>query len=158
MLFVNAVRGDASKSFKLLENFYKMRIKSPELFLTCDMECKEVQDTLDHQDYIGLPVTPDNCDLIFVRLSSFDPIHFVLDDSIRTFVHVLGRLCNTNSEFRINTKKIILRSIFFPQRTTIGTDCSCGLHGSSTRSHFSDRNQFPSQSHQIHRGSESHRD
>lgn len=47
---------------------------------------EEIQAALDHQDYVALPVTPDNCNLIFHRLSSSEPKHYVFDEAVKTFI------------------------------------------------------------------------
>lgn len=86
LLFLNAFKNDVEKSAKKIESFYKLKQTTPEFFENRDLESEAVQSSLDHQDYIGLPVTPDNCNLIFHRLSSSEPHHYVFDDAVKTFV------------------------------------------------------------------------
>lgn len=86
MLFLNAYKNDVDKSAKMIESFYKMKKATPEFFANRDVESKEIQAALDHQDYVALPLTPDDNYLIFHRLSSFEPIHYVFDEAVKTFI------------------------------------------------------------------------
>lgn len=86
LLFLNAFKNDIDKSGKMLENFCRLKKATPEFFASRDLDSKEIQAALDHQDYVDLPVTPDNCNLIFHRLSSFEPQHYVFDEAVKTFI------------------------------------------------------------------------
>lgn len=70
----------------MLESYYKLKKATPEFFSNRDVESKEVQAALDHQDYVALPLTPDDYNLIFHRLSSFEPPHYVFDEAVKTFI------------------------------------------------------------------------
>lgn len=70
----------------MIECYYKMKKSMPEFFLNRDLDNKEIQRALDYQDYVSLPVTPDNQNLIFHRLSSFEPKHYVFDEAVKTFI------------------------------------------------------------------------
>ncbi|CRL02024.1 CLUMA_CG015172, isoform A [Clunio marinus] len=86
LLFLNAFQGNVDKSAEMLNNYYKLKKTSPEFFKNRDLQNREIQESLDHQDYVALPITPDNCILIFHRLSSFKPKHYVFDDAVKTFI------------------------------------------------------------------------
>lgn len=83
---MNAFKNDVEKSAVKLESFYKLKKTTPEFFANRDLESKEIQAALDHQDYVALPVTDDNCNLIFHRLSSYEPSHYVFDDAVKTYI------------------------------------------------------------------------
>lgn len=70
----------------MIDIYYKMKQATPEFFGNRDVESKGIQSSLDHLDYVPLPITPDNYNLIFHRLSSFEPRHYVFDDAIKTFI------------------------------------------------------------------------
>lgn len=83
---MNGVPDEVEKSAKVLETFYKMKQTVPEFFANRDLQGKAIQDCFDHQYFIALPVTPDNCIPVFGRLSSFELKHYVFDDTVKTFI------------------------------------------------------------------------
>lgn len=85
-MFLNAFKNDIDKSAEKLENFYRLKRTTPEFFKNRDVKSEEIQSSLDHQDYVALPVTPDNYNLIFHRLSSPEAKHYVFDEAVKTFV------------------------------------------------------------------------
>lgn len=87
-MFANAFPNNVEKSMKMLKVYYKMKTKVPNFFSNRDVSDRTIQDSLDHQYYVPLPVTPDNCNLIFHRLSSFDPKQYVFDEAVKTFIAV----------------------------------------------------------------------
>lgn len=70
----------------MLENYYRLKAETPEFFFNRDTASKEIQSSLDHQDFIALPATKENYLLIFHRLSSFEPQHYVFDEAVKTFI------------------------------------------------------------------------
>lgn len=86
LLFLNAFPDDIERCAQTLETFYKTKQNSPELFANRDIKGREIQESLDHQDYVPLPVTPNNCGLIYHRLSSLEPKHYVFDEAVKTFI------------------------------------------------------------------------
>lgn len=86
LLFLNAGKNDVNKSSKLLHNYYKIKKSTPKFFSNRDVDSKEIQDCLDNQNYVRLPVTPDNCYLIFHRLSNDDPKYYNFDAAAKTFI------------------------------------------------------------------------
>lgn len=97
MLFLNAFKGDVTKSFEKLENYYRLKKETPEFFSNRDLNSDAIQSSLDHQDFVALPVTPDNCNLIFHRLSSYTPKHYVFDEAVKTFVITAGKTLKFNT-------------------------------------------------------------
>lgn len=90
LLFLNACGSDVDKSATLLENFYKIKKSSPEFFANRDVTNEEIQNCLNSQDYVALPVTPDNCHLIFHRLSNQDPNSYNFDAAAKTLIMLSG--------------------------------------------------------------------
>ena len=83
---MNSSPNDVEKSVKTIEMYYKMKQNAPELFTNRDVKGREIKESLDHQDFVPLPITPENCDLIFHRLSSFEPSHYIFDEAVKTFI------------------------------------------------------------------------
>lgn len=98
LFFLNARGSDIDKSATLLENYYKFRKSAPEFLADRDVESKEIQGCLDNQDYIALPITPDNCHLVFHRLSNHDPKTYNFDSATKTFIMLSGDLRNIEFE------------------------------------------------------------
>ena len=86
LLFANAFPHEPEKCAKMLHVYYKMKNKVPEFFSKRDVLGREIQESMDHQDTCNLPVTPDNYNLIFYRLSSFEPKHYVFDEAVKAFI------------------------------------------------------------------------
>lgn len=91
MLFLNAFKNDVDKSAEKLENYYRIKKTTPEFFSDRDLESQKIQSSLDNQRFVPLPVSPDNNNLIFHRLTSNKPKDYVFDDSIKTFIITSGR-------------------------------------------------------------------
>lgn len=86
---MNAGKLDLDKSSRLIENYYKIKKSTPKFFANRDVDLKEFQDCLNNQDYVRLPVTPDNNYLIFHRLSNHDPNSFHFDSTAKTFIMLI---------------------------------------------------------------------
>lgn len=99
-MFVNACKDDTDRSAKWLHIFYKMKKNSPEFFRNRDVFSDEVQFALNHQVYLTLPVTPDNCTPVLHKLSDYRPKAYVFDEAIKTFIMTAGELivkvCNVD--------------------------------------------------------------
>lgn len=91
LLFVNACKDDMDRSAKWLHVYYKMKKNAPEFFANRDVFSKEMQFALDHQVYLTLPVTPDNCTPILHKLSDYNPKTYVFDETIKTFIMTAGK-------------------------------------------------------------------
>jgi hypothetical protein len=89
-LFLNAFDNDVSKSAELVKNFYKIKKSTPQFFSKRDVDSEEIQNCLNCQDYVMLPITPDNCHLIFHRLSNSDAKTYNFDAAAKTFIMLCG--------------------------------------------------------------------
>lgn len=79
-----------------VEHFFKLIMDSLEFFHDRDPKSAEIQSCLDNQFYICLPPTPDNCNLIYFKLSNSDPKNYVFDDAEKTLFMFVGKyICNT---------------------------------------------------------------
>lgn len=76
----------------MIENYYKIKKNAPEFFANRDVDSEEIQSCLKNQDYVVLPVTTDNCHLIFHRLSSHDPKDYNFDAAAKTFIMLSGKI------------------------------------------------------------------
>lgn len=116
---MNAYKNDVEKSAQMLEIYYKMKKSTPEFFANRDLDNKEIQSSLDHQDYVSLPVTPDNQNLIFHRLSSYEPKHYIFDEAVKTFiiaceVYAYHKGPRSGTIFVFDLKNVRLGHIFQP--------------------------------------------
>ena len=86
LLFLKAGEENIEKSSKLIHNFYEIKRSTPKFFANRDVESREFQDCLDNQDYVRLPVTPNNEYFIFHRLSNHNPKYYSFDAAAKTFI------------------------------------------------------------------------
>lgn len=86
LLFINASKGNVEKSSKWLHLYYKIKRSSPEFFKNRDVFSDEIQSALTNQIYLSLPVTPNNCNVVFHKLANFNPKVYDFDASIKTFI------------------------------------------------------------------------
>lgn len=89
---MNASKDDIDKSSKWIHVYYKMKRNAPEFFTNRDVSSAEIQTALRNQFYLTLPVTPDNCNVVYHALQSYDPKKYVFDSSIKTFIITAGKL------------------------------------------------------------------
>lgn len=92
IFFLTAFKNDVDKSAALLESCYKLKRSAPEFFKDRDVDSKEIQNCLDNQYYITLPVTPDNHMLIYHSLKNNDPNSYNFDSAAKTFIMTNGKL------------------------------------------------------------------
>lgn len=92
LMILVACDNDMDKSVKLLHNYCKFVKEAPEFFSNRDVESKEIQSSLDNQYYISLPPTPNNCNLVFYKLSNYEPKNLNFDDAEKTFLMTVGTL------------------------------------------------------------------
>lgn len=85
-----ACDNDKEKASKLIGNHYKIKRDSPEFFQNRDVKSAEVQTSLSNQDYVILPPTPDKCNLILFRLSSYEPSDYDFDHAAKTYIMTFG--------------------------------------------------------------------
>lgn len=116
LLFLNAGRGDVEKSSKIIHNYYKIKKSSPQFFANRDVTSDEIQNCLDNQDYVSLPITPSNCHLIFHRLSNYDPKSYTFDSAAKTFIMLSGNSCN--AKVLCCMKFIFISRLPFPESSS----------------------------------------
>lgn len=92
LLFLNACKSNVDKSVKLIESFYNIKKSAPEFFANRNVDSDEIQKCLKNQNYVALPVTPDNNILIFHSLKNHDPNSYNFDDAAKTFIMTSGEL------------------------------------------------------------------
>ena len=63
-----------------------MKRSAPEFFENRDVFSDDIQKSLANQTYLTLPVTPQNHNVVFHKLSSFNPKDYDFDASIKTFI------------------------------------------------------------------------
>lgn len=63
-----------------------MKRNSPEFFKDRDVFSDEIQHAFENQVYLSLPVTPNNCNVVFHKLTNFDPKAYNFDAAIKTFI------------------------------------------------------------------------
>jgi hypothetical protein len=90
LLFLNAGNSDLEKAATKIEIYYELKQTVPEFFSNRDLESEAIQSSLDHQDFVDLPITPDNSMLFFHQLSSHEPKHYVFDEAVKTFAVSVG--------------------------------------------------------------------
>lgn len=90
-----------------------MKKNSPEFFRNRDVFSDEVQFALDHQVYLTLPVTPDNCTPVLHKLSDYRPKAYIFDEAIKTFIMTAGELivkvCGVDLNFCPPTEAITFK-------------------------------------------------
>lgn len=92
LLFLNACKSDVDKSVILIENYYKIKQSAPEFFSNRNVDSKDIQKCLQNQNYVALPVTPDNNMLIFHSLRNFDVNSYDFDAAAKTYIMTSGKL------------------------------------------------------------------
>lgn len=92
LLFLNACKSDVDKSVKLIENYYKIKRSAPEFFANRKVNSDDIQKCLKNQNYVALPVTPDNNMLIFHSLKNYDSNSYDFDAAAKTFIMTSGEL------------------------------------------------------------------
>lgn len=83
---MNSCKGDIEKTAQKLEKYYELKQTAPEFFSNRDLSSDKIQFCLDKLYYVALPVTSDNCNLIFHKLKSSNPKDYVFDDAVKTFI------------------------------------------------------------------------
>lgn len=92
LLFLNACHSDVDKSAILVENFFRIKKSAPEFFANRNVDSEEIQKCLKNQNYVALPMTPDNNILIFHSLRNFDVNNYDFDSAAKTYIMTSGEL------------------------------------------------------------------
>ncbi|XP_070500264.1 alpha-tocopherol transfer protein-like [Chironomus tepperi] len=85
LFFLNRNRCDIDRVATLMENFYKNRTLVPEFFKNRDVFSKEIQNCLENQYYIILPVTSKNQMLFYHSIKNTDPNSYDFNSAIKVF-------------------------------------------------------------------------
>jgi hypothetical protein len=86
LAFYICQHGKIDETVKKFRSYYKSKREAPEFFSDRDPESKEITHCLNHQYYVSLPVTPDNCNLIFFCLKDNDPKNYNYDSALKTYI------------------------------------------------------------------------
>lgn len=78
------------ESVRLARAYCLINREAPEFFGNRDVESKAIQACFENQFYLYLPPTPDNCNLVFFKLSNYDPKNYIFDDAEKTFLMSVG--------------------------------------------------------------------
>lgn len=73
-----------------MTRYFRFRKDAPEFCTKRNVESPEVRQCLEHQNYVILPVTPDNCSVLFQSFDSLKPCDFVYDEAIKTYFMMTG--------------------------------------------------------------------
>lgn len=92
LLFLNACKSDVDKTVTLIENFYRIKKSTPEFFANRNVESEAIKNCLKNQNYIALPVTPDNNVLIYHSLRNYDASCYNFDDAAKTYIMTSGEI------------------------------------------------------------------
>ena len=90
LLFLNACKNDVDKCVLLVENYYKIKKSTPEFFSNRNLDSEDIQKCLKYQNYVALPITPDNKMLIFHSLRNFVASNYDFDAAAKTFIMTSG--------------------------------------------------------------------
>jgi CRAL/TRIO domain len=85
-MFINSCGGDVDKALAKLVRFFEMKRQAPELFSNRDIKGKEAQHALDIISYVGLPISPDNCNILLHKIQNPDPKEYFFDDAVKVFI------------------------------------------------------------------------
>ena len=90
LLVYLCVTDNVDESVKLITRYYEIRKNAPELCSNRKIESPEVKQCLENQNYIILPVTPDNCSVLYQSFISYKPSDFVYDEAVKTYFMMAG--------------------------------------------------------------------
>lgn len=90
LLFLNACKNDVDKCVLLVESYYKIKKSTPEFFSNRNVESEDIQKCLKYQNYVALPITPDNNMLIFHSLRNFEASNYDFDAAAKTYIMTSG--------------------------------------------------------------------
>lgn len=75
---------------KVIKIYYDVKKNTPQLFKNRDPESPAVQQCLNNQINLYLPVTPDGCSVIYHGLSNDKSANYNFDEATKTFFMNLG--------------------------------------------------------------------
>lgn len=107
VLFLNGCKGDIDEAVKHIENYFEIKITTPELFWDRNPESSALQFSFKVQQMAPLPITPNNCYVFVHRVADLNPQNYYYDDVFKMFMMMAGKTL-----FFLRSKKYIL--IFNP--------------------------------------------
>jgi hypothetical protein len=92
LLALIAFDNDKGKSLSGLHHYYKLKREMPEFLANRDVESREFQETLTNLSFAVLPPTPENFIAILTKLSNLDPKLYILDETFKVFLAIIGEV------------------------------------------------------------------
>lgn len=120
LLFLNAANSNVEKAAAKLEVYYELKKTAPEFFKNRDVHSDAIQSSLDHQNFIDLPISPDNCILFFHDLSSPEAKHYVFDEAVKTFAISIGKSRKAENTCKL-TRNLITEASLYNKGPRSGT-------------------------------------
>lgn len=84
MLVFLCVTDSIDESVNLIIKYYTFRKETPQFSENRKIKSSEVKQCFENQNYIILPVTPDNYSVLFQSFKSYKPADFVFDEAVKT--------------------------------------------------------------------------
>ncbi|CAO1396893.1 unnamed protein product [Diamesa hyperborea] len=84
LLFLDSC-GSVEEAVKVIKIYYDVKKNTPQLFKNRDPESPAVQQCLNNQFHLYLPVTPDGCSVIYHGLSNDKSANYNFDEAVKTF-------------------------------------------------------------------------
>ena len=94
MFFLNRNRCDIDRVATLMENYYKNGTLIPEFFKDRDVFSKKIQNCLENQYFIMLPITQNNQMLFYHSLKNYDASTYEFDTAAKVFCMLFGEFFN----------------------------------------------------------------
>lgn len=110
-------QNDIDRSLNLFKNYCLLAREAPEFFGNRVVDSTEVQACFENQIYASLPPTPDNCNLLFHKLSNYDPNKYIYDEALKIFLMTVGvhlEIFLFSQKFK---KKFLFRALHLSQWT-----------------------------------------
>lgn len=86
LVVLHACDGDVERATRMMARHYEIRKKAPQLFTKRDATLPEIQQSLENQQYLNLPKTPDNHLVLFHGLTNSVAKNFDYNPSTRCFL------------------------------------------------------------------------
>lgn len=85
-MFLNYTNGDIDAAAKRIRVFYKAKKEMPNFFKNRDPESADIMQCLNTMHFATFPISPNKCNLIYGRLSDYDPKNYFFDPVCKTFI------------------------------------------------------------------------
>ena len=91
IVFLKGNKCDLVAAAKCIEKYYELKVSSPEFFWARNLELPELEFASKVHQMSTLPVSPDNCYVILLRLVDTDPQNYYYDDLFKLFGMMAGK-------------------------------------------------------------------